>query len=108
MATAETRMPEYPTNTLLPRRIRGKEVRAPTAHERPEFRQTPATHVAQELPAEHGAIGRGPWRVESGPSDVAGAAAYLIHNSPAPHQSLPAQNLGHTGVELWLSSVSDK
>ena len=41
MATAETRMPEYPTNTLLPRRIRGKEVRAPTAHERPEFRQTP-------------------------------------------------------------------
>lgn len=34
VATAETRMPEYPTNTLLPRRIRGKEVRAPTAHER--------------------------------------------------------------------------
>ena len=41
MATAETRIPEYPTKRLLHSRVRGKEVPASTAHERPEFRQTP-------------------------------------------------------------------
>lgn len=50
VATAEIRMPEYPTNTLLPRRIRG-EVPAPTAHERPEFRQTPPHPRGSGIPS---------------------------------------------------------
>ena len=39
---------------------------------------------------------------------MAGAASYLTHHTTAPHHSLPAQNLGHSGVELWLSAKSNK